>query len=72
MQDLFFETIAVQRMALMSRLVSVGACNQEEKAIALEWLAELSAELLESFAKYDGHQQSIQKNISLNPVQRLL
>lgn len=72
MRDLFFETIAVQRMALMSRLVSVGTCNQEEKAIALDWLAELSAELLDSFAKYDGNEQSILKNLSANPVQRLL
>lgn len=53
MRDLFFETIAVQRMALMSRLVSIGNCDQEEKAIALDWLAELNAELLKSLLDYD-------------------
>ena len=53
MQDLFFETIAVQRMAMMSRLVSVGACNQEDKAIALDWLADLNAELLKALIEKD-------------------
>ena len=53
MQDLFFETIAVQRMEMMSRLVSVGACNQEDKAIALDWLAELNAELLKNLIEKD-------------------
>ncbi|VTQ57154.1 Uncharacterised protein [Campylobacter jejuni] len=48
MRDLFFETIAVQRMEMMSRLVSIGICNHEDKAIALDWLAELNAELLEN------------------------
>ncbi|MBV6819423.1 hypothetical protein KWG64_15895 [Rahnella sp. PD12R] len=48
MQDLFFEEIAVQRMALFSRLVAVGDCDQEEKTLALGWLAELNAELLKN------------------------
>ncbi|MBU9808986.1 hypothetical protein J1785_04350 [Rahnella sp. SL6] len=47
MRDLFFETLAVQRMALMSRLVSTGDCGQEDKEIAMGWIAELSADLLE-------------------------
>lgn len=48
MQDLFFEEIAVQRMALFSRLVAIGDCDQEEKSLALGWLAELNAELLKN------------------------
>lgn len=48
MRDLFFEEIAVQRMALFSRLVAIGDCDQEEKTLALGWLAELNAQLLES------------------------
>ena len=62
MRDLFFEKIAVQRMVLMSRLVSIGNCDHEEKAIALDWLAELSAELLASLDGYDRSEQPIQNS----------
>ena len=48
MQDMFFETLTVQRMAMMSRLVSVSDCDQEDKSLALAWLAEMNAELLKS------------------------
>lgn len=51
MRDLLHEKVAVQRMALVSRLVSVGDCDHEEKTIALDWLAELNEELLDSLLK---------------------
>lgn len=51
MRDVFFEKVAVQRMVLMSRLVSIGKCDDEERIIALDWLAELNAELLKSLLK---------------------
>lgn len=48
MQDMFFEILTVQRMAMMSRLVAVSDCDQDDKILALAWLAEMNAELLKS------------------------
>lgn len=54
MQDMFFETLTVQRMAMMSRLVSVSDCDQEDKSLALAWLAEMNAELLKSLLEAEN------------------
>ena len=45
MQDLFFETIALQRIALFTKLVARGNCSLDEKDVALAWLGELTEDL---------------------------
>lgn len=45
MQDLFFETVALQRIILFTKLVSSGECTEDEKNIAIAWMGELTAEL---------------------------
>nr|WP_071789315.1 hypothetical protein [Siccibacter turicensis] len=45
MHDLFMETIALQRIALFTRLVARGGCNCGEKDLALAWLDELTTDL---------------------------
>ena len=44
-QDLLFETVALQRIILFSKLVSIGDCSEDEKNIAIAWMGELTAEL---------------------------
>ncbi len=44
-QDLFFETVALQRIILFSKLVSSSDCTEDEKNIAIAWMGELTAEL---------------------------
>lgn len=53
MQDLLFETIALQRIALISRLVANGNCNGREKDLALMWLGELTTDLEEKLSEYE-------------------
>lgn len=44
-QDLFFETVAFQRIALVAKLVATSECSGDEKDLALAWLSELTTEL---------------------------
>ncbi|ATQ89586.1 hypothetical protein CTI52_17780 [Klebsiella pneumoniae] len=45
MQDLFVETIALQRIALFTKLVARGNCSVDEKDVAIAWLGELTEAL---------------------------
>ncbi|AIA41288.1 hypothetical protein RJQ11_07545 [Klebsiella pneumoniae] len=45
MQDLFVETIALQRIALFTKLVARGDCSVDEKDVAIAWLGELTEAL---------------------------
>ena len=53
MQDLFFETVAFQRIALVAKLVSNGVCSGDEKDLALAWLCELTSELGKKLDEYE-------------------
>ena len=53
MQDLLFESIALRRIALFTKLVSRGGCSGDEKDVALEWLGELTADLQNKLDEYD-------------------
>lgn len=44
-QDLFVETIALQRIALFTKLVARGNCSVDEKDVAIAWLGELTEDL---------------------------
>jgi hypothetical protein len=57
-QDLLFETIAVRRIALVAKLVTISDCSDEEKDVALAWLGELTHELgsrLDEYEKENPH-----------------
>ncbi|HFD7938129.1 hypothetical protein AAHU40_16635 [Klebsiella pneumoniae] len=45
MQDLLIETIALQRIALFTKLVARGNCSVDEKDVAIAWLGELTEDL---------------------------
>jgi hypothetical protein len=51
MSDLFFETIALERIELITRLVAMGRCDHHDRELALDWIAELSKNLMEQFAE---------------------
>ena len=36
-QDLFFETVAFQRIALVAKLMATADCSEDEKDVALAW-----------------------------------
>ncbi|MGC6387247.1 hypothetical protein ACMV8I_06205 [Ewingella sp. S1.OA.A_B6] len=53
MRDLFFEAIALQRIELVTRLVSLGKCEAEDRALVVDWVAELSADLVKRLDEYE-------------------
>ncbi|WP_455427517.1 hypothetical protein [Dryocola sp. LX212] len=46
MNDLFMESLALQRIELMARLVAGSDCSDDDKEVAISWLSELTSELV--------------------------
>lgn len=53
MRDPFYDVIAVQRIELVTRLVLMGRCEPADRDLALDWVSELSADLLEQLRVTD-------------------
>ncbi|HFK7080771.1 TPA: hypothetical protein ACG0NW_002311 [Enterobacter roggenkampii] len=53
MQDLFFETVAFQRIALVAKLMATAECTEDEKDVALAWLGEMTQELGRKLDQYE-------------------
>lgn len=52
-QDLFFETVAFQRIALVAKLMATADCSEDEKDVALAWLGEMTQELGRKLDQYE-------------------
>lgn len=46
MRDLFFETVALERIELITRLVSLNQCEVHDKEVAFDWVAELMSDIM--------------------------
>ncbi|MBM7356719.1 hypothetical protein VUJ45_18270 [Lelliottia amnigena] len=46
MNDLFMESLALQRIELMARLVASSDCSDDDKEVAISWLSELTSDLV--------------------------
>lgn len=46
MYDLFMESLALQRIELMARLVASSDCSDDDKEVAISWLSELTSDLV--------------------------
>lgn len=53
MRDLFHETLALERIEMITRLVSVGKSEVSDKELVVDWVAELSADLLKKLDAYE-------------------
>lgn len=53
MQDLLFETVAFQRIALFAKLMATAECTEDEKDVALAWLGEMTRELGRKLDQYE-------------------
>jgi len=53
MRDPFFEVVALQRIEMVTRLVLLGRSVSGDRDLALDWVAELSAELLQQMKSPD-------------------
>ena len=58
-QDLFFETVAFQRIALVAKLMATADCSEEEKDLALAWLSEMTIALGK---RLDEHEKKYPRN----------
>lgn len=51
--DLFFESLALQRIDLVARLVTESQCKEGDRDLALVWIAELTTALTIELDKYE-------------------
>lgn len=52
MNDLFMESLALQRIELMARLVASSDCSDDDKEVAISWLSELTSDLVTRMNDY--------------------
>ena len=50
--DLFIESLALQRIELMARLVASSDCSDDDKEVAISWLSELTSDLVTRMNDY--------------------
>lgn len=56
MNDLFMESLALQRIELMARLVASSDCSDDDKEVAISWLSELTSDLITRLNEYGVRQ----------------
>ena len=56
MNDLFMESLALQRIELMARLVASSDCSEDDKEVAISWLSELTSDLVTRLNEYGVRQ----------------
>lgn len=56
MNDLFMESLALQRIELMARLVASSDCSDDDKEVAISWLSELTSDLVTRLNEYEIRQ----------------
>ncbi|AIX49318.1 levan regulatory protein [Pantoea sp. PSNIH1] len=53
MQDYFLESMKLQRIDLFLKLVAASDCTEEEKRLAIQWVSELTDELMSKVRSHD-------------------
>lgn len=61
MQDFLLESLKLQRIDFFIRLVAASECSEEEKYLAIQWVSELTDELM---AKIRSHEYN--KSMDVN------
>jgi len=59
MQDYLSESVKLQRIDFFLKLVAVSDCSDQEKRMAIEWVSELTDELM---ARLRKHEYSLSMN----------
>ena len=59
MQDYLLESVKLQRIDFFLKLVAVSDCSDQEKRMAIEWVSELTDELM---ARLRKHEDSLSMN----------
>ena len=53
MQDYFLESLKLQRIDFFIKLVAASECSDEEKRLAIQWVSELTDELMEKIRNHE-------------------
>lgn len=61
MQDYFLESMKLQRIDLFMKLVAASDCTDDEKQLAIQWVSELTDELMR---KVRSHEYSRMMHVS--------
>ncbi|WP_336855573.1 hypothetical protein [Pseudescherichia vulneris] len=56
MEDLLLESMKLQRIDFFVKLVAASECSEEEKRLAIQWVSELTDELLAKIRSHDYNQ----------------
>ncbi|OQV40450.1 hypothetical protein BZ160_14295 [Pantoea vagans] len=59
MQDYLLESVKLQRIDFFLKLVAISDCSDQEKRMAIEWVSELTDELM---ARLRKHEYSLSMN----------
>lgn len=60
MQDYLLESLKFQRIDFLIKLVAASECDDEEKRLAIQWVSELTDELM---AKIRAHENGRSMNL---------
>ncbi|WP_426767364.1 hypothetical protein [Erwinia aphidicola] len=61
MNDYLLETVKLQRIDFFMKLVAASDCDEEEKRLAIQWVSELTDELMAKIRIYE-HSRSMSLN----------
>ncbi|WP_426346388.1 hypothetical protein [Cronobacter universalis] len=53
MQECFWKSVKLQRIDFFMKLVAASDCNDEEKRLAIQWVSELTDELMAKIRNHD-------------------
>ncbi|WP_239953760.1 hypothetical protein [Pantoea sp. Z09] len=59
MRDYFLESMKLQRIDLFMKLVAASDCSEDEKQLAIQWVSELTDELMRKVRRHE-YSRSIQ------------
>ncbi|EBO9655720.1 hypothetical protein CAE12_003185 [Salmonella enterica subsp. enterica serovar Stanley] len=53
MQDYLLESLKLQRIDFFIKLVAASECSDEEKRLAIQWVSEMTDELIEKIRNHE-------------------
>lgn len=53
MHDYLMESVKLQRIDFFMKLVAASDCSEEEKGLAIQWVSELTDELMAKLRRYE-------------------
>lgn len=56
MEDLLLESMKLQRIDFFVKLVAASECSDEEKRLAIQWVSELTDELMAKIRSHEYNQ----------------